>query len=136
MTASGPLEATTVTVTIDRPPEEVYSFVTDVTNLPRWSFFEEAAADADGWRVSTPGGESRLRLSPPNRFGVLDHHVTTPAGSEIYIPMRVVPNAGGSEVMFTAYRMPGMPDEVYAADVAQVEADLAELKRILESGDA
>lgn len=40
MTASGPLEAGTVTIAIDRPPEEVYSFVTDMTNLPRRSFFE------------------------------------------------------------------------------------------------
>ena len=49
--------------------------------------------------------------------------------------MRVVANGGGGEVMFTAYRMPGMTDDVYAADVAQVRADLAELKRLLESGD-
>jgi hypothetical protein len=132
VTASGPMEATTVTVTIDRPPEEVCSFVTDLQNLPRWSFFESAAEDGPDWMVTTSGGESRLRLASPNQFGVLDHHVTTPNGSEIYIPMRVVANAGGSEVMFTAYRMPGMTDDAYAADVAQVRADLESLKRILE----
>lgn len=124
-----------MTVTIERPPGEIYAFVTDVNNLPRWSFFESATEDGADWRVTTPGGESQLRLAPPNHFGVLDHHVTTSAGSEIYIPMRVVANGGGGEVMFTAYRMPGMTDDVYAADVAQVRADLAELKRLLESGD-
>lgn len=129
------MEATTVTVTIDRPPEVVYSFVTDLENLPRWSFFESAAEDGSDWTVTTSGGESRLRLAPPNQFGVLDHHITTPAGSEIFIPMRVVPNAEGSEVMFTAYRMPGMTDDAYAADVAQVRADLAKLKRLLEAAD-
>lgn len=135
MTDSGPRPATTVTVTIDLPPGEVYPFVADLSNLPLWSFFEAAAEEGSGWKVTTSGGESRLRLSPPNEFGVLDHHVTTPAGAEIYIPMRVVANGAGSEVIFTVYRMPGMTDEAYAADVAQVEADLATLKQILEDRD-
>jgi len=135
LTDSGPRPATTLTVTIDVPPGEVYAFVADLSNLPRWSFFEAADEDASGWKVTTSGGESRLRLSPPNEFGVLDHHVITPAGSEIYIPMRVVANGTGSEVIFTVYRMPGMSDDAYAADVAQVEVDPAELKRILETGD-
>lgn len=135
MTAAKPFEATTVTVTIDRPPQAVSSFISDATNLPRWSFFESAVADGDAWRVETAQGESRLRLSSPNSLGVLDHHVTTPDGTEVYVPMRVVPNAGGSEVMLTAYRQPGMSDEAYASDLAQVRTDLENLRRILEAGD-
>jgi uncharacterized protein YndB with AHSA1/START domain len=132
-TPSAPAEATTVSVTIDRPVAGVYGFVSDPGNLPRWSFFQSAIETEDGWRVRTSGGEAILRMAPPNDLGVLDHHIQTPAGGRIHIPMRVVENGRGSEVVFTVYRAPGMTDEAYAADVRQVEEDLATLKRLLES---
>lgn len=132
-TPSAPAEATTVSVTIDRPVAGVYDFVSNPGNLPRWSFFRSATETGDGWKVRTAGGEAILRMAPPNDLGVLDHHIQTPAGGRIYIPMRVVENGRGSEVVFTVYRAPGMTDEAYSADVRQVEEDLTSLKHLLES---
>jgi hypothetical protein len=37
---------------------------------------------------------------------VLDHTVVLPDGTEVYVPMRVVPNGGGSEVMLVLFRQP------------------------------
>lgn len=137
MTGADPTqEATTVSVTIHRPPADVYAFVADLGNLPLWSFFS-TATEVDGtWRLGTSRGEVILRLAAANDLGVLDHDVETPDGRRIYIPMRVVPNGDGSEVLFTAFRQPGMSDEEYAADIAQVETDLANLKSLLEDDPA
>jgi hypothetical protein len=58
--------------------------------------------------------------------------VTTPAGVEVYVPMRVLRNGSGSEVIFTLFRLPDMSDEQYAEDMQLVERDLKALKELLE----
>ena len=122
-----------MSVTIHRPADHVYSYVADLGNLPRWSFFESATQVDGVWRVGTPRGELTLTLAPDNDLGVLDHHVETTDGRTIYIPMRVISNGGDSVVLFTVFRQPEMTDEAYAADIAQVETDLAKLKSLLDS---
>ncbi|MGH8769947.1 MAG: hypothetical protein ACREV2_02020 [Burkholderiales bacterium] len=52
---------------------------------------------------------------------------------EILNPMRVVPNGSGSEVMFTLFQLPDMPDEKFVTDAGWVERDLMMLKKVLES---
>lgn len=132
MTVRGTAEARTVAVSIARPPEVVYAFVHDVRNLPRWSFFTSVQDRGDGrWLVGTPQGEVELRMAERNDLGVVDHHVRLASG-EMLVPMRVVPNGDGSEVVFTVFRAPGMADDAFAADVAQVEYDLARLRDVLE----
>jgi hypothetical protein len=78
-------------------------------------------------------GTIRVRFADPNPFGVLDHRVTLPGGESTLNPMRVVANGDGSELTFTLFRPPGVTDQAFAADAAQVEADLRRLKTLLES---
>jgi len=47
--------------------------------------------------------------------------------------MRVVPNEGGSEVLFTLFRPPAMTEVRLQQDMALVTADLQRLKQILEA---
>jgi hypothetical protein len=68
-----------------------------------------------------------------NDYGVLDHHVWLPSGEVIYVPMRVIADGDGSEVVFTLRRRPGMTDEEFARDTGLVAADLARLRQLLES---
>lgn len=62
----------------------------------------------------------------------MDHTVEI-GGTEIFIfiPMRIVPNGEGAEVLFTLFRQPGMSDEKFAADAAWVARDLAALKALV-----
>lgn len=127
-------EARTLSVSIACHPDAVYAYVHDLRNLPRWSFFTSADEQDDGsWIVGTPAGRRVLRIVGPNEFGVLDHLVQLPSG-EMRIPVRVVPNGDGAEVLFTVFRAPGMSDEDFTTDASQVEVDLARLKAILEAG--
>ena len=50
----------------------------------------------------------------------------------IHNPMRVVPNGGGSEFVFTLIRQPAMSDGQFAKDKTAVEHDLKTLKDLLE----
>jgi hypothetical protein len=128
------LESRTLNVSIARVPDDVYRFAVNPENLSRWAagLGRSARKDADGWVVETPLGDVRLRFEAENALGVLDHYVTLPGGDVVYVPMRVLPNGGGSEVIFTLFRLPSMTDEQYAADAAAVEKDLQTLKRVLE----
>lgn len=123
----------TVSVAIDRPPRDVYAFVSNPENIPKWAGgLGRSVRRADGeWIVETRDGAVRVAFVPPNEHGVLDHHVRAP-GLEVLVPMRVVPNGSGSEVLLTVFQLPGMSDAKYAEDQQMVERDLRTLKRILE----
>ena len=75
----------------------------------------------------------KVRFVEKNDFGVLDHYVNPAPGVEVYVPMRVLSNGSGSEVIFTLFRLPDISDEKYAEDAGLVERDLRTLKSILES---
>ena len=105
-------------MTIERPAGEVYAFVCDPKNLPRWASGLSAAV--------------KVRFVERNAFGVLDHYVKVDSGPEIYVPMRVFPNGEGAEVLLTVFRRPGTSEEKFAEDTHWVRRDLEALKQLLE----
>ena len=84
------------------------------------------------WIVETPQGPAKISMAEKNRFGVLDHFVKTSVGVEVFVPMRVVQNGQGSEVIFTLFQTADMSDEMFAQDLKMVEQDLNRLKSIVE----
>jgi len=130
-------ETRIISVSIARDPREVYAFVSNPANLPRWasgigSSIEQIKGE---WIAQTPNGPVKVRFAPRNDLGVLDHYVTVAPGVEIYIPMRVVPNRSGSELIFTLFRQPDMTDEKFREDADWVLRDLTRLKDIFETGN-
>jgi hypothetical protein len=124
----------TLSISIGRKPSQVYEFVSNPENLHKWAkglgkSIKKQGAD---WTIDTPQGQMKVRFADKNDFGVLDHYVTTASGVEIYVPMRVLSNSNGSEIIFTLYRSPDMPDEMFAKDLKLVGEDLRTLKELLE----
>ena len=130
------LPSRTVTVSIDSPPARVYEYAGNPENFPKWtpSFVRSVRRARDGWILETRDGELGLRFATRNPFGVLDHYVTIAPGEEILVPMRVVPNGSGSEVLLTLVQTPDMTDAKFAEDAAMIERDLGALKAVLEGG--
>ena len=58
---------------------------------------------------------------------MIDHVAETPAG-DVHVPMRIVANERGAEVLLTLFRQPGMTDERFAADAKWINRDLARLR--------
>ncbi|WP_223258553.1 hypothetical protein [Trinickia symbiotica] len=85
------------------------------------------------WRFEAESGPVKIRFTELSAYGVLDHYVELPDGTEIYVPMRVISNGTGTEVQFTLFRVPGMIDEKFAADAEWVMRDLKRLKELLEA---
>ena len=124
-----------VTVSIFRPPADVYAFVADGANLPRWaSGLGHTAANRDGeWLLEGPLGQIRVRFAAPNELGVLDHDVTLPTGQKVHNPLRVVPNGEVSELTFVLFRLPDVSADKFEEDAKWVERDLIRLKGLLEA---
>lgn len=124
----------TLTISIDRPPAVVADFICDPRNLPAWAtgLGKAVRQHAGQWFVATPDGDVRIRFVEPNTLGVIDHWVQVAPDVEVHVPMRVVANGSGSEVLFTLFQPATMPAEKFAADIALVATDLASLKQVLE----
>jgi hypothetical protein len=90
--------------------------------------------DGDQWLADGPEGPIRIRFTPYNSFGVMDHFVDTAEGPTVYVPLRVVQNGDGAEVMLTLFRQPEMDDQRFAADAKWVNRDLRSLKTLIEHG--
>ena len=56
-----------------------------------------------------------------------------PSGEVVYIPLRVIADGNGSEVVFTLRRRPGMSDQDFKADADAMAADLGRLRQVLEA---
>ena len=127
-------ETCPITVSIARPAAEVYAFAHPPEAFPKWAAGLGAGLSRDGdrWISHGPDGDVHVRFSPENPFGVLDHWVTLPDGTELSIPLRVVGNGDGAEVTLTLFRAPGMDDATFERDQGMVTQDLARLKALLE----
>lgn len=133
-----PAESRHLGVLVARPVAEVVAFAGDPANLPRWAaglggsvhFVAEAGVDGQ-WVADAPMGRVTIEFAPPNEFGILDHVVTLPTGETVLNPMRVLAAPGGSEVVFSLRRGPGVTEAGFDADVRAVLSDLHTLAEVL-----
>lgn len=133
-------ESRRLSVRIARPFGEAYEFLHQPANFALWaSGLAGSLKKVDGqWIAAAPEGMLKVRFSPRNEQGVLDHWVTLPASAdqpetEITIPLRLAPSSDGCELCLTLIRLPGMTDDKFQADADWVMRDLHAAKQLLES---
>jgi hypothetical protein len=130
-------EGRALSVRINRPATEAYEFLSLPENFPKWASGLGASfrRDGDEWTVETPEGPASVRFSERNVYGVLDHQVRLPRGGTVYVPLRVVANGTGCDLVLTLFRRPDMTDAQFAADAEWVMRDLEAAKRLLERSE-
>ena len=128
------VESRTITVRIDRRFDHVYEFLADPANWNQWAFGlgKNIRRSRDGWIADSDGAIARVRFTPRNNFGVVDHTVIRPSGQRVYVPLRLIVNGGGCELLFTLFREPNVSDAKFASDAGFVQRDLNGLKSLLE----
>ena len=131
-------EARTLGIAIARDWRDLYEEFHRPEAFARWAsgLSEAGLHEEDGeWRGQGPQGPIRVRFTPRNDYGILDQVVTPESGPDITIPLRILANGDGAEVILTLFRQPGMDDATFARDAEWVEKDLATLKRVAEGGE-
>lgn len=129
-------ESRHLSIRIARPVREVYAYASNPANLPEWAHGLGGSIERteEGWVAdASPLGRVTVDFTPDNTLGVLDHDVTLPSGEVVHNPVRVIADGGGSEVVFTLRRRPGMSDADFQRDAESVAADLERLRRLLLS---
>jgi len=129
----------TLSLPLACPFPRAYTFLSNPQSFPQWASGLSPSpltptADPHTFLAQTPAGPARIRFTPPNPFGVLDHYVLPEnAPAEIHIPMRLLQSNDACEITLTLRRQPEMTDAQFAADADWVRRDLAALKSLLES---
>jgi hypothetical protein len=128
------IESRTITVHIDHPFGKTYQFLVNPTNWSQWAFGlgKNIRRSKGGWIADSDEGIVSIRFTPRNSFGVLDHTVIRSSGQRVYVPMRLIVNDRGCELLFTLFREPKMSDAQFASDAGFVQRDLDGLKKLLE----
>ncbi|OHC94515.1 MAG: polyketide cyclase [Sphingomonadales bacterium GWF1_63_6] len=125
------LPARTYSISIDRDWRALYDSIWLPDVFPKWaSGLAESnlRQESDRWMADGPEGPVTIRFTPHNAFGLMDHYVDAGNGQEIHVPLRVIANGEGAEVMLTLFRQPGMDDEMFARDAKWITRDLRALK--------
>ncbi len=127
-------EAKNISISISRPFNDVYEFISNPMNLPKWATgLSGSIKIVNGeWIADSPMGKVKIKFAESNKFGVADHDVTLESGITFHNPMRVLPNKNGSEVVFTLFRQADMTEEKFTTDADWIKKDLEKLKAVLE----
>lgn len=129
------MRATTLSCFIQRKADELYEEFWRPEQFPKWASGLAQASlheSPQGWKAQGPDGPVTITFSGHNSFGVMDHWVDQGDSNVIFIPLRIIANGDGSEVMLTLFQQPGMTDEMFLRDQQWVERDLRALKALAE----
>src|SRR4051812_48253361 len=96
----------TLSITISRPWKDVFDFLADAENLPRWNrgYCRQLKKQAGKWCMDSPLGEVQVQLITDHFSGVLDQQIIPSTGPAFRVPLRVLENGEGSEVVMTVFR--------------------------------
>jgi hypothetical protein len=129
------LEAETISVSINVNWRDLYDAFWRPENFPKWaSGLSNSSLEKDGenWKARGPEGPIRIKFTDHNEFGVMDHWVDLGSGRVIYVPLRVIENENGADLLLTLFRRPEMTDAKFAEDGEWVKRDLLALKALAE----
>lgn len=127
--------STTYGVTINRPPQAVFEYVSNLANWPEFSDFAadfERVTDKE-YIAHTSQGDIRVIVRFDADKLLLDTQVILPDGSSDFIPYRVVPNKNGAELIMTNFRPANASRADYEEQLLWMEIELKRAKQILES---
>ncbi|MGH7709892.1 MAG: SRPBCC family protein [Gemmatimonadaceae bacterium] len=128
-------------VTIEAPVDQVFDFIADPANLPRWAVGfcraihrdDDKPVDSGRWIVSTARGDVPIRYVTDRTLGVIDFYLSPAPGIDAIAFSRVVPNGDGAEYVFTQFRAPGMSDELFEGQVRALMEELQVLRSLMRA---
>jgi len=126
----------TTSVQIETSTETAFAFVADGSKLPVWAigFAKAIERNGDGWLVTLAGGACvPLRIESDPATGVVDYVMLAEPGIEAPAHTRVMPHGPGTLYVFSMHQSPDMPDEIFDAQIAELERELTVLKAHLET---
>jgi hypothetical protein len=131
------MNSRTVSVVVDAPKERVFSFLSDVKNLPKWAteFCRELRTVGGKYKVVTcdpSKGEIFFKIRADEPTGVIDMYAGPTEDQMGIFPTRVVelPN-GASAYVFTMFQAPDMSDDLFNAQYESLKREFRNIENEL-----
>jgi len=122
----------TVTTVLPAPPDEVFAYLANIENLPRWAteFAPELVRDGEDYKVVNGLGEFFFAIRADADTGVIDMYAGPTKDEMALFPTRVVALPDGrSAYTFTMFQAPDMPDELFDSQHASLRREFAQIER-------
>lgn len=100
-----PLAIRTLAAPVDAPRDDVFRFLADVENLPRWApeFCERLQLSRGQWLAWTVEGELFIEIDAHDRSGAVDLRWGDGQSCERLLPLRVVALPGGQALVSAVF---------------------------------
>ena len=121
----------TVTAVLDTPREEVFAFLSNVDNLPKWAtdFAQELKYEDGQAKVVNGLGEFYVRIDADAKTGVIDMYAGPSEAELALFPTRVVALGDSkSAYSFTMFKAPGMPDELFESQYESLRREFDNIR--------
>ena len=126
------MSSRTVTAVLGAPKEEVFDYLSQIVNLPKWAseFARELKYEDGKTKVVNGLGEFYVSIDADRNTGVIDMYAG-PTESELAVfPTRVVAlPAGGSAFSFTMFQGADMPDELFESQYQSLLREFENIER-------
>jgi hypothetical protein len=127
------MRSETVTTVLDAPRDEVFEWMSEIENLPRWAteFARELIRDDDGrWKVRNGLGEFFFEIDADPETGVIDMLAGPEPDQLAVFPTRAVALPGDrTAYTFTMFQAPHQPDELFEAQHASLQREFRNIER-------
>ncbi len=129
------MRSDTQAIYIHADPKDVFEFLAEPENLPRWAvgFCRAIRKEGRRWIAQTAQGEVEIQYATDPATGVIDFHILPAPGVEMVAYSRVVPNGNSAEYVFTQFQESGMPDHVFESNIAALKEELVVLKALMQA---
>jgi hypothetical protein len=125
------VESRTVTEVFDAPRDAVFTYLSEIENLPRWAteFARELHWEGGKAKVRNGLGEFFFSIDADPDTGVIDMYAGATEDALALFPTRVVSLPDGrSAFTFTMFRAPGMPEDVFASQYESLVREFGNLR--------
>jgi len=121
----------TVTAVLEAPREDVFSFVSNIENLPLWAtdFARELRYEGGKAKVVNGLGEFYCSIDADPETGVIDMYAGPSEEEMALFPTRVVAlGPTKSAYTFTMFKAPDMPDELFEAQHRSLQREFDNIR--------
>jgi hypothetical protein len=125
----------TVAAIIKAPSDKVFSFLSNVENLPKWATeFCKKLENAEGrYYVTSCEGRMLFEMRADHKTGVLDMFGGPTESQRTLWPARVIPLPNGnSAFLFTVIQGPEVPDDEFQDQLNSLGREMLNVKNLLE----
>lgn len=122
----------TVTAVLDAPKDQVFRYLSQIENLPRWAteFARELKYEDGKAKVVNGLGEFYFSIESDPATGVIDMYAGATEEELSLFPTRVVELPGGrSAYSFTMFQASGQPDELFESQYRSLLLEFDNIRR-------